>query len=210
MGKQSDSAKRNARSPQPLVAFAICSETGNGDTLQKMLDSIRGIRKINAEVVLDQSDRPLAIKRIETIERALRIGAEYVVVCADYLSFSKEWWEGFCKFGLTGWDVALSPCFNLNGHRYKDWCFHPNRCGENAGRLASYDRKFDGQMFVNHHYFVMTNETAKDCPLSPYVQNDGGDSLFFTQHFHVQSKRVVFNPRSRVELLVQKDSQGFV
>ena len=89
---------------------------------------------------------------------------ENIVYLHDYIHLETGWYEGFCKFGNDGWDVAMCRMIENNGARAMDWIGLPSD-PLYGNVLHPYDYYNPQGMYVPGNFFVVKKEFILNNPL---------------------------------------------
>ena len=115
--------------------FGIITNGSSDDFVEIVINSILSQNIPNFEIIVvgnsnvkaentrvipfDETQRPMWItkkKNIITNEAKF----DNIVYLHDYVFLSKNWYDGFLKFG-NDFDVCMTKILNRDGSRYRDW-----------------------------------------------------------------------------------------
>jgi hypothetical protein len=83
---------------------------------------------------------------------------ENTIIIHDYVSFDKNWYNGFLSFE-TDWDVCMCQIRNKDNIRWRDWLLWwcgtaPYRLEHNGKRLPANRLLYDDYQFVNNDMYI--------------------------------------------------------
>jgi hypothetical protein len=204
-------------------SFGIITNNNNIDNLYLIINSIKmlGIEKYEIIIVggnkifddknvrhicyLDKSNSgDISIKKnIITNESIYK----NIVYMHDYIIFNKDWYDGFLKFG-DGFDVCMNRILNLDGSRYRDWCFwkddsqkyiNSNNC------LLSYEiTHLTNMMYISGAYWVAKKDFMLKNKLNEKLSWGQGEDVEWSIRAR-KNTSFKMNTFSSVSLLKQKD-----
>jgi hypothetical protein len=147
-----------------------------------------------------------------------------IVFSHDYIYFSKNWYEGFLKFG-DEWDICMNRILNEDGSRFRDWCSwdDPEVCfGENPQPpfdvtnpnhrivLVPYNYNRTEHMYISGTYWVSKKYVMEKEPLNEDLY-DWGQAEDVDWSKRVREKyKYVMNDFSSVQSLKYKNIRAEV
>lgn len=208
--------------------FGIITD-GNSDTnLHLIIDSIENqniphtdyqvivvggkqLNRLNTFVVpFDESIRCRWITRKKNI---ITTSAWYenIVYLHDYITFEKDWYQKFIKFG-NDFDICMNRIINPDGSRFRDWSIWPHNNNEmdnivlpNRECLIPYDiTNLSKYMYISGSYWVAKKQVMLEYPLNENIMWGQGEDVDWS--FKVREKyKFSINSHSVVKLLKYKD-----
>jgi len=207
--------------------FGIITTGGNRDNLEKVLASIemQNIPDDCFEVIVvggnedydssllklvsfDETQKKAWITRKKNIitEKAK---FENVVYFHDYVMLNPGWYDGFVKFG-NDFQACMTPIFNVNGARFRDWTLCPGDTEVIVGTqkmcaLLPYDvLDLSRFMYFSGAYWVAKKELMKKFPLDESRSWAEGEDVEWSQRVR-QHHHFKLNTNSSVRLAKPKD-----
>ena len=203
--------------------FGIITNGSSDDFVEIVINSILSQNIPNFEIIVvgnsnvkaentrvipfDETQRPMWItkkKNIITNEAKF----DNIVYLHDYVFLSKNWYDGFLKFG-NDFDVCMTKILNRDGSRYRDWtlwAFDVEPLGvKNKEFLLPYDfTEFTKWMYISGAYWVCKKHIMKEFPLDENRMWGESEDVVWSKQ--VREKYTFYmNPESSVSLLKFKD-----
>jgi hypothetical protein len=167
--------------------FGIVTGGGCDERIREIISSIEELEIPNYEVLVvgPTSVRGGNITTIpfdETVKKAwitrkknlITNQAKYenIVYLHDYITFDRNWYQGFLDFG-NDFEAVMCRMNNFDGTRYRDWCLwsrnhsiidwvvYPNRT------LISYDlTEVKSHLYFSGAFWVAKKSFMENCPLN--------------------------------------------
>jgi len=205
-------------------SFGICASENNIKYHQTIIDSIKNLNipTENYEIILigDSKCNPqLNDIRFIEFDETIRNGwitkkknilaqeskFENLVIVHDYITFEKDWYDGYLKFG-NNFIVSMNKIVDPNNERFVDWLvLHEEIKVPNSELLLPYDWLHCSKcMYIPGNYFVVKKQFLLNNPLN--------ENLIWGQAEDVEwSRRIrnyinfAINPNSSVKLLKFKE-----
>lgn len=132
---------------------------------------------------------------------------ENIVYLHDYVSFDKDWYNGFLKFG-NDFDVCMTRILNSDGSRYRDWCLWKDDADKFVSPnnyLIPYDiDNLSGMMYISGAYWIAKKEFMINNRLNEKLKWEQGEDVEWS--LRVRNKtNFKINTESCVHLLKQKN-----
>jgi hypothetical protein len=133
---------------------------------------------------------------------------ENIVYLHDYIILSRDWYDGFLKFG-DDWDVCMNIISNQNGGRFRDWNLCINfivkdaklKCMFNRDLLLPYDvenvTKFQ---YISGSYWVAKKSTMQKFKLDENLSWGQGEDVEWSKRLIDSNVKYVMNPFSEVRI----------
>jgi hypothetical protein len=157
-------------------------------------------------IPFDHSKRRLWITRQKNV---ITEHAKYenVVYLHDYVSILPGWYEGFQEFG-NGFDICMTPIFNADGGRYRDWTIwiaDDDPDCQNRNRLLPYDITTLSQfMYISGAYWIAKRDVMQKFPLDERLSWGESEDVLWSRQVR-EHYQFSINVNSGVRLLKQKD-----
>lgn len=132
---------------------------------------------------------------------------ENIVYLHDYVSFDKNWYNGFLNFG-NDFDVCMTRMVNKDGNRFRDWCLWKDD-GEKFlstnNFLIPYSIKnLSSMMYISGSYWIAKKKFMIENRLNEKLKWNQGEDVEWS--IRVRNKTdFKINIESCVNLLKQKD-----
>jgi hypothetical protein len=132
---------------------------------------------------------------------------ENVVYLHDYISFSKDWYDGFIKFG-NDFNICMTKILNIDGVRYRDWCLWGDDVSgliKPYNYLIPYDiTHLSKMMYISGAYWVAKKQFMLQNPLNTNLKWGQSEDV----EWSIRAREVSefkMNIHSTVNLLKYKD-----
>lgn len=211
--------------------FGIVSNGKNYEHLNKCLESIINQKIKNSEIIVvgnlnkneivdnmkikfidfDENIKPGWITRKKNI---ITENSKYenIVYLHDYLTFHKNWYKGFTKFG-NNFEISMNKILNPNNTRYRDWtlwphndCFMDEIIDDNACLIPYRIKNLTEYMYISGAYWVAKKEIMKEFPLNENLTWGEGEDVEWSKQVR-QKYEFKFNKYSIVKLQKYKNPQ---
>jgi hypothetical protein len=152
------------------------------------------------------------------IEKAIY---ENVVIIHDYVSFDKDWYVGFLKFG-NNFKLCITKIKNIDNTRYRDYTLFPYKVDYlninyspcdidkyfNNNCLLPYSFKnsinTNKYLYISGAYFVVKKYIGLMFPLDETLLHNGGEDVEWSKRLHNNNIIIECNSYSSVSLLKYK------
>jgi hypothetical protein len=152
------------------------------------------------------------------IEKAIY---ENVVIVHDYVSFDKDWYAGFLKFG-NNFELCITKIKNKDNTRYRDYTLFPYRVDYldrnysphdinsylSTNCLLPYSFKnsinTNKYLYISGAYFVVKKYIGLTFPLDERLSHGGGEDVEWCKRLHNNNIIIECNSYSSVSLLKYK------
>jgi hypothetical protein len=206
--------------------FGIITAGGAENNLHSIIDSIEALGIPKYEVIIignanierhhttvipfDETIKPMWITRKKNLVTA-HAHYENIVYLHDYVAFSKDWYEGFLKFG-DDFKVCMTKIVNPDQSRFRDWVLWPHNnhsidkiVEKNKQCLLPYDvTSLSRYMYISGTYWVAKKHLMLEYPLNETLSWGEGEDVEWSKQ--VRQKHVFsMNPFSTVCFLKTKD-----
>ncbi len=134
---------------------------------------------------------------------------ENIVYLHDYITLSPGWYDGFVKFG-NGFDVCMTPIFNADGSRYRDWTLWGDDLTHILGAwdshyLLPYEvTNLSKYMYFSGAYWIAKQSLMERFPLDEGLSWGESEDVLWSKQVR-QQHDFSLNPYSSVQLLKQKE-----
>lgn len=192
---------------------------GNDININKISNSIRNLKIPTYEILIigkaknaedtrvikfDESIKPKWItkKKNLIIENAKY---ENIVFLHDYVSFDKNWYKGFKKFG-NDFNVCSNIILDTLDQRYRDWILE-ERFGENCGGLLPYYINASPLMYISGTYWVAKKKVMQEFKLNENLCWGEGEDIEWSHRVR-EKYNFSFNQNSINRLLKQPHNRS--
>ncbi|KKN72163.1 hypothetical protein LCGC14_0413750 [marine sediment metagenome] len=194
----------------PEYEILIVGHKGKLDAHPKTSEKNKDVRIIN----FDDTIRP---KWITKKKNLITKHAKYnnIVYQHDYITFDKNWYNGFKKFG-TEWHVCMNKIQNNDGTRYRDWVLFPYHLVwhrpktknlwdyvgiKNNRSMLPYDEKrFTKWQYISGAYWVAKKIVMQEFPLDEKLLWGQGEDCVWSLEV-MKRYNFTMNQHSTVHLL---------
>lgn len=131
-----------------------------------------------------------------------------IVYMHDYIIFSKDWYDGFKKFG-NRFDLCMTPIQNADGTRFRDWTLWPHDItsdgSANLNALLPYDvTDLSKYMYFSGAYWIAKKKVMQEFSLDETLSWGESEDIKWSKQVR-KKYNFKLNPYSSVKLLKQKD-----
>lgn len=204
--------------------FGIITVGGADKTLRTVIDSIRDLQIPNYEIIIvgksdHQGSDIINIPFDETIKSAWitrkkniiceQAKYENIVLLHDYISFDKDWYDGFLAYG-SDFAVCVTKIKTVDGRRFRDYTIYGDDIPEPfySRALIPYDYTNDNLnklIYISGSYYVIKKHIALKYPLNEELCWSQGEDLEFSFRMRKNNIQMKCNPNSTVHLLKEKN-----
>lgn len=200
--------------------------TNNGEYLNTIIESIYNLNipkdkyeifivgscniKYSENIKLipfDETIKPMWITKKKNLI-TINSTKENIIFLHDYVSFDREWYNGFLNFG-NDWDVCSNVQLNPDGGRFRDWVLHECNFDDfelkGNGRIIPYDNESGNYVYINGTYFVAKRNVMIEAPLDENRIWAENEDLAFTKYIKYKRYKIKINTNSICHLLKHKD-----
>jgi len=144
-----------------------------------------------------------------------------IVYLHDYIYLDNNWYNGWKRFGIDNWDIAMNIIMNKDGSRFRDWCVlwfdgnvgphgtWPNDIPNTGNRIASpyipeYNYNQQENLYISGSYWIAKKCVMLEEPLDEKLSWSQSEDIEWSYRV-LKKYKYVMNQYSIVRLLHQKD-----
>lgn len=171
------------------------------------------VLKEDSKLKVIDFDESIKSKWITKKKNEITNNAKYenIVYQHDYITYNKDWYDGFKKFG-DDFTACMTKIKNLDETRYRDWVIFPDSFSENLRNYANIqnnesmlpynDNRFIKWQYFSGAYWVAKKWLMKEIPLENFLSWGEGEDVRWSHY--VRSKYdFSMNANSTVKILKQ-------
>ena len=212
-------------------SFGIITDGTCDSRINLIIDSIEKLKIPNYEIIIVGSskldrknttiiefDENIKPKWITKKKNIITENSKYenIVYSHDYVSYEKDWYDGFLKYG-DAFNACMTKIINYDNSRYRDWLasfrpFNYDQAINSTGiewssnhKLIPYDMKhLSKNMYFSGAYWVSKKSIMEEIPLNEDLCWGEGEDIFWSCQYRDKYDFDI-NPYSTAKLLKVKD-----